>query len=207
MQGPTQGPTHAPSDAPAVRPARPSASRRGAAPGASATSEGPRRTAAGPTPTSLRCLVLTSSDSRTIQTDHGGAYAACALRDAGHDVVDRRVVADDVTAIRAAVLEAVELGGLDVLLTIGGTALGLRDVTPEALLPLFRKSLPGFGEALRRLAWEAEGPHALLTRAAGGVVARTLVLLLPGAPEVVRLAMDQLVVPVVREACAQLRAN
>lgn len=159
----------------------------------------------GEAPVALRCLVLTSSDSRTVQTDHGGAYAARALRDAGHDVLDRRVVADDVTAIRAVVLEAVELGGLDLLLTIGGTALGVRDVTPEAVLPLFRKSLPGFGEALRRLAWEAQGPHALLTRAAGGVVARTLVLLLPGAPEVVRLAMDQLVVPVVREACSQLR--
>lgn len=164
-----------------------------------------RRGPEGEAPVALRCLVLTSSDSRTVQTDHGGAYAARALRDAGHDVLDRRVVADDVTAIRAVVLEAVELGGLDLLLTIGGTALGVRDVTPEAVLPLFRKSLPGFGEALRRLAWEAEGPHALLTRAAGGVVARTLVLLLPGAPEVVRLAMDQLVVPVVREACSQLR--
>lgn len=157
-----------------------------------------------PAGASLRCQVLTSSDSRTVQTDHGGAYAARALRRAGHDVVDRQVVADDVTAIRAAVLEAVEQGGLDVLVVIGGTALGLRDVTPEAVVPLFRKALPGFGEALRRLAWEAQGPHALLTRAAAGVVARTLVLLLPGAPEVVRLATDQLVVPVVREACAQM---
>ena len=156
---------------------------------------------------SLHCLVLTTSDSRTMETDRGGAYAVRVLDAAGHNTVDRRIVADDVAAIRAQVLEAVERHPLDVLVVTGGTALGARDVTPEAIVPLFRKQLPGFGEALRRLAWTSLGPSAVLTRAAAGVIARTLVFLLPGAPEVVRLAMDELVLPVAAEACAQIRGG
>lgn len=153
----------------------------------------------------LSCMVLTTSDSRTLETDRGGAYALHALVVAGHKVVDRHIVLDDVTAIRAQVLDAVEADNLDALIVTGGTSLGNRDVTPEAIVPLFSKVLPGFGETLRRLAFESLGPGALLSRASAGIIARTLVFLLPGTPASVRLAMDKLVTPMLREACGQIR--
>lgn len=153
----------------------------------------------------LCCMVLTTSDSRTLQTDAGGAYAVAALQAKGHRVAARHIVADEVAAIRALVLDAVESGTVDVLVLTGGTSLGPRDVTPDAVAPLFTKQLPGFGEALRRLAYEAMGPTAILTRADAGVITRTLVFLLPGSPKSVELAMDQLVLPVIEEACAQLQ--
>lgn len=155
----------------------------------------------------LFCLVLTSSDSRTLENDRGGAYALEALTRAGHHVVDRHIVADDVTAIRALVLDAVEQERLDVLIVIGGTALAGRDVTPEAIFPLFSKQLPGFGETLRRLAFERWGPRALLSRASAGVIARSMVYLLPGQPESVQLAMDDLVVPMLADGCGQIAAG
>jgi molybdenum cofactor biosynthesis protein B len=161
-----------------------------------------------PTPApQLHCLVLTSSDSRTLQTDRGGAFALGALTEAGHHVVGRHIVADDITAIRALVLDAVEQDQLDVLIVTGGTALAGRDVTPEAISPLFSKVLPGFGETLRRLAFERWGARALLSRASAGVIARTLVYLLPGNPETVELAMEQLVLPMLADGCSQVHAH
>ena len=158
-------------------------------------------------PQPLTCMVLTSSDTRTLETDRGGAYALQALCAAGHKVIDRHIVADEITAIRAQVLDAVESGTLDALIVIGGTALGKRDVTPEAIRPLFQKELPGFGETLRRLAFEAHGPNALLSRASAGVIARTLVFLLPGQPHNATIAIDTLVIPMLQEACRQVRAG
>lgn len=152
----------------------------------------------------LCCMVLTTSDSRTLENDSGGAYATRALQACGHKVVARHIVADEVAAIRAMVLDAVESGSVDVLVITGGTSLGPRDVTPDAVVPLFTKHLPGFGEALRSLAFSSIGPAAMLTRAAAGVITRTLVFILPGPPASVTLAMDQLVVPVIDEACLQL---
>lgn len=152
----------------------------------------------------LCCMVLTTSDSRTLDNDSGGAYAMRALQACGNKVVARHIVADEVDAIRAMVLDAVESGTVDILVITGGTSLGPRDVTPDAVVPLFTKSLPGFGEALRHLAFEAMGPTAILTRATAGVITRTLVFILPGPPASVTLAMDKLVIPVIDEAARQL---
>ncbi len=157
-----------------------------------------------PTAEALCCMVLTTSDSRTLENDSGGAYAVAALQACGHKVVARHIVVDEVDAIRAMVLDAVESGTVDILVITGGTSLGPRDVTPDAVVPLFTKHLPGFGEALRHLAFAAIGPTAILTRASAGVITRTLVFILPGPPKSVALAMDKLVVPVMDEACRQL---
>jgi molybdenum cofactor biosynthesis protein B len=168
---------------------------------------GPQKPTKTKTPLSANarcCMVVTTSDSRTFENDSGGAYAVTALQAQGHSVAARHIVADEVAAIRALVLDAVESGAVDVLVLTGGTSLGPRDVTPDAVVPLFTKQLPGFGEALRRLAFAEIGPSAILTRANAGVITRTLVFILPGPPQSVRLAMDNLVLPVLGEACALL---
>ena len=152
-----------------------------------------------------RCMVLTCSDSRTLQTDRSGAYLAEVLGAAGHRLMDRQVVADDIAAIRARVLEAVESEAVDVLVISGGTGVAPSDVTPDAVVPLFSKRLPGFGESFRQLAVAALGPEAWLSRADAGIIARTLVFIVPGAPPACQLAMDRLILPILPHATSRLR--
>jgi molybdenum cofactor biosynthesis protein B len=150
----------------------------------------------------VRCMVFKVSDSRTMETDEGGAYAVQALAEQGHSVVSRQIVADEVPAIRAQVLDAVESGTIDVLVLTGGTSLGPRDVTPDAVVPLFSKRMPGFGEILRQISFNEMGPSSLLSRADAGVITRTLVFILPGSPSSVRLAMNRLIGPILGPALA-----
>ena len=155
-------------------------------------------------PTTVRCMVFTISDSRTLETDSGGGYLARSLAEQGHSVVARRVVADEVAAIRALVLDAVESGDIDVLLLTGGTGVAPRDVTPDAVVPLFTKRLPGFGEVFRQISYADSGPEAILSRADAGVITRTLLFILPGSPKACRLAMDKLISPILRQAIGLL---
>lgn len=150
----------------------------------------------------VRCMVFKVSDSRTFETDEGGAYAVQALAEQGHSVVSRQIIADEVPAIRAQVLDAVESGDIDVLVLTGGTSLGIRDVTPDAVVPLFSKAMPGFGEILRHISYLEMGPSSLLSRADAGVITRTLVFILPGSPKGVQLAMDRLIGPILGPALA-----
>lgn len=152
----------------------------------------------------VRCMVFTASDSRTVDTDAGGGYIVKTLTDLGHSVVSRQIVADDAAAIRSLVLDAVDGGEIDVLILTGGTGLAPRDVTPEAVLPLFSKRLPGFGEVFRQLSFQQVGPESMLSRADAGVIARTLVFILPGSPHGCRLAMDQLISPILGHAVGLL---
>ena len=156
-------------------------------------------------PQTVRCHVLTVSDSRTLETDEGGAYLARALVEQGHQVTQRQIVADEVAAIRAVVLDVVEGGETDVLLLTGGTGVAPRDVTPDAVLPLFNKQMPGFGEVFRQISYADMGPEAILSRADAGVITRTLVFMVPGSPQACRLAMDKLIAPILRHAIGLLR--
>ena len=156
-------------------------------------------------PKTIRCTVFTISDSRTIETDAGGGYLAQALAEQGYSVMARRIVADEVAAIRALVLDAVEGGEIDVLLMTGGTGVAPRDVTPDAVVPLFSKRLPGFGEVFRQISYDKMGPEAILSRADAGVITRTLVFIVPGSPHACRLAMDELITPILGHAIHLLR--
>jgi len=140
-----------------------------------------------------RCLVLVVSDTRTLDTDEAGRLIAERLTGSGHEVVERAVVPDEVRTIRMRVLTAAEDNGVDAIVLTGGTGLARRDVTPEAVLPLVTRHLPGFGEAFRRISFEEAGVHGLLSRAFAGVVGRTVVFALPGSRKACATAMDQLV--------------
>ena len=156
-------------------------------------------------PASLGFAVVTVSDSRTAETDTGGDAAAERIAAAGHRVEARLLVRDEVAAIRAAVEELLAAPGVDVLVLTGGTGVAPRDVTVEAVSPLFEKPLPGFGELFRMLSHRHVGAAAMLSRAAAGVTAGRAVFLLPGSPRGVVLALDELILPEAGHLVSQAR--
>ena len=153
-------------------------------------------------PASVRCFVLTISDTRTPATDASGDAIARALEGAGHVIDGRRIVRDDADAVRAAVQGAL---GADVVITTGGTGLASRDGTYEALSAIFDKAIDGFGELFRMLSYEQIGSAAMLSRACAGAIGRTAVFALPGAENAVRLAVDKLILPEIGHVVRELR--
>ena len=146
-------------------------------------------------PSEIACGVLTVSDTRTLADDRSGALIVELLEAAGQRVAQRRIVRDEPQQVTAAVRALVAASGVDAVLITGGTGIAARDQTPEAVAGLFTRELPGFGELFRMLSYQEIGAAAMLSRAAGGVVGRTVVLLMPGSTAAVRLAMEKLVLP------------
>ncbi|MDF2441680.1 MAG: molybdopterin adenylyltransferase [Abditibacteriota bacterium] len=157
-------------------------------------------------PEMVRCFVLTVSDTRTEADDRGGALIKELLQAAGHELVGYRVVRDEMDAIRDAVTTARDgISDPDVIVVTGGSGIGTRDVSPEALRPLLTKEMPGFGEVFRMLSWHEVGPATMLSRAFAGVCGRTLLFVLPGSTNAVRLAMEQLIVPELGHLVREIR--
>ena len=146
-------------------------------------------------PESVACAVLTVSDTRTLADDRSGNTIVELLASAGHRVADRVLVRDEPVEVAAAVQALAANESVDAILVTGGTGIASRDQTPEALAGLFTKELPGFGELFRMLSYQQIGAAAMLSRAVGGVVGQTVVLLMPGSTPAVRLAMEQLILP------------
>jgi len=149
--------------------------------------------------------VVTATDSRTPEKDVSGALVRDLATAAGHRVVETVLVADDAALLRAAVAEALAAKAVDVVVVTGGTGLAPRDVTIEAVTPLFDKSVDGFGELFRRLSYDEIGPAAMLSRATAGLVGGKAVFLLPGSPAAVRLALDELLLPELAHLLGQAR--
>ncbi len=139
--------------------------------------------------------MITVSDTRTLETDTGGARVEELLIAAGHRVVGRSVVPDDAGAIAGALGAALAREGLDAVILTGGTGVAPRDVTPEAVEPLLDRIVPGFGELFRMLSYQEIGSAAVLSRALAGLAGGRVVFVLPGSRGAVQLAMDKLVVP------------
>lgn len=151
-------------------------------------------------------FVLTVSDTRDEGSDQGGPLIARTLEEAGHRVVGRALVPDEIEPIRAAVRAACAHPEVELVVLTGGTGIARRDVTPEALEPLLDRQLPGFGELFRMLSHREIGSAAILSRALGGVSGDTVVLALPGSPKALRLALEELVLPEAGHLVAQARA-
>ena len=154
-------------------------------------------------PGSVRCFVLTISDSRTEATDTSGDAIVELLQAAGHQLAGRRIVKDDPAKVRGALKS--QQAAADAIITTGGTGITIRDSTYEAISALFDKHLDGFGELFRMLSYEEIGAAAMLSRASAGTLGRTAVFSLPGSPHAVRLAMTKLILPELGHVVRELR--
>ena len=146
-------------------------------------------------PREAGCAVVTVSDTRTLDTDSGGQTAVDLLVEAGHPVLVREIIPDKPQPMRQLLAELRDRDDVDAVLLTGGTGIGSRDQTCETVSALLDKPLPGYGELFRMLSFEQIGSAAMLSRAAGGLFGRTVVLTMPGSPAAVRLAMQRLILP------------
>jgi len=142
----------------------------------------------------LSIAILTVSDSRTEATDKSGNLLRERLESSGHRLVDKKICKDNIYAIRAIVSKWIAMSALDVIVTTGGTGVTGRDGTPEAITPLFDKTLDGFGEMFRVLSYEDIKTSTLQSRATAGVANATYLFSLPGSPGACKLAWDMLIV-------------
>jgi len=139
--------------------------------------------------------VLTISDTRTMADDRSGDTLAERITTAGHRLAARAIVHDDVEAIRQKVRGWCGDPEIDVVITTGGTGFTGRDVTPEALEPLFEKRMDGFSEVFHRISYDKIGTSTIQSRATGGVLDATFVFVLPGSPGACRDAWDGILGP------------
>ena len=146
-------------------------------------------------PSSVRCVVVTISDTRTEETDTSGRAIADLLTAAGHTVAGRAIVKDDADLVRGTIERHLASGEVQAIITTGGTGITSRDSTYEAVNGLLQKRLDGFGELFRMLSFEQIGPAAIMSRACAGLVAGRVVVSLPGSEGAVRLAMERLLLP------------
>ncbi len=146
-------------------------------------------------PRSVRCFVITISDTRTFDTDTSGRAVADLLAQAGHQIAGRTIVQDDARLVRAVIERQLASLSVDVIITTGGTGISSRDSTYEAVVAMLEKQLDGFGELFRMLSFEQIGPAAMLSRAVAGMAAQRIVVALPGSEAAVRLALERLLIP------------
>jgi molybdenum cofactor biosynthesis protein B len=146
-------------------------------------------------PSSVRCYVLTISDTRKPSTDTSGMAISELLEGNGHEVLGRGIVKDDPDAIRTALAKQLDEPSVQVIITTGGTGITSRDSTYEVVCNLLEKRLEGFGELFRMLSYQEIGPSAMLSRACAGTAQGKIVVSLPGSENAVRLALKQLLLP------------
>ncbi len=142
----------------------------------------------------LNVAVLTVSDSRTEADDSSGRLLVERVEGAGHRVVEKRIVRDDIYAIRAAVSHWIADEAINAVLTTGGTGVTGRDGTPEAVTPLLDKIIEGFGELFRKISWEQIKTSTIQSRCLAGVANGTYLFCLPGSSGACRTGWDELIV-------------
>ncbi|MEO1092021.1 MAG: molybdenum cofactor biosynthesis protein B [Pseudomonadota bacterium] len=142
----------------------------------------------------LRLALLTVSDSRDLADDRSGDALQSLAIEAGHEVVERDLVRDDVALIAERFRAWVAAPGVEVVISTGGTGVTGRDVTPEALAQVVDKDIPGFGELFRMLSFQTIGTSAMQSRATAGVASGTYLFCLPGSTGACRDAWNGILV-------------
>jgi molybdenum cofactor biosynthesis protein B len=143
----------------------------------------------------LAVAVVTVSDTRDLQTDTSGALIVESLAAAGHRIVERQLIRDELLALRALFARLRDEPAVQVVIATGGTGLTARDVTPEALEPLVSKPILGFGELFRSLSYAEIGASTIQSRATAALCEKTLFFVLPGSRNAVRLALEKIILP------------
>ncbi|MGH8061778.1 MAG: molybdenum cofactor biosynthesis protein B [Pseudoxanthomonas sp.] len=141
----------------------------------------------------LNLCVLTVSDTRTPADDKSGDYLVAALQQEGHHLAERAILRDDRYQLRALVSKWIADAGINGVLVTGGTGFTGRDSTPEALLPLLDKEMPGFGELFRAISFEEIGTSSLQSRAFAGLANGTFLFCLPGSTSACRTGWEKII--------------
>lgn len=141
----------------------------------------------------LNIAVLTVSDTRTEADDSSGDFLVDALGADGHQLSARRIVIDDIYQIRAVLSVWIADAAIDAVLITGGTGFSGRDSTPEAVLPLFDKTIDGFGEMFRSLSYQEIGSSTVQSRALAGFANKTVIFCMPGSTGACRTAWSGLI--------------
>lgn len=142
----------------------------------------------------VRIAIMTISDSRTEATDTAGQTLVERLRDAGHELAEKRIVTDDRYRVREILSRWIADPQVPVVITTGGTGLTGRDITPEAVQPLLDKHIEGFGEIFRWLSYKDIGTSTIQSRAFAGLANGTVIFCLPGSPGACRTGWDEIIV-------------
>ncbi len=129
----------------------------------------------------VRIALLTVSDTRTFENDTSGDLLAARIQEAGHVLADRQLLSDDVADLQACVKAWIEDDSVDVVISTGGTGLTGRDITPEAVTPLFEKRIEGFDTVWHMVSYKSVGLSTLQSRACAGVANGTIIFCLPGS--------------------------
>ena len=142
---------------------------------------------------SLNCAILTVSDTRDFSSDTSGEALQTSLQAAGHQLFERAIVKDSVYDVRAVVSQWVAHAEVNVILITGGTGFSQRDVTPEAVLPLFDKTIEGFGEIFRAISFNEIGNSTVQSRAIAGLANQTVIFAMPGSTNACNTAWDGII--------------
>lgn len=142
---------------------------------------------------SVRCAVLTVSDTRDASNDTSGDYLVQEIRSAGHLLVERSLVKDDIYDLRAIISRWIADQNIQAILITGGTGFSSRDSTPEAVSPLLDKTIEGFGELFRQLSYAEIGTSTIQSRAIAGIANRTLIFCMPGSTGACRTAWEGII--------------
>jgi molybdopterin adenylyltransferase len=142
----------------------------------------------------VNIAVLTVSDTRTLKDDKSGDTLVDRIEGAGHVIIDRDIVKDDVLKIVAKLQSWITNAEVDVVISTGGTGVTGRDVTPEAFQEVYEKDIPGFGELFRMLSFDKIGTSTIQSRATAGVAGGTYLFALPGSPGACKDAWDDILV-------------
>jgi molybdenum cofactor biosynthesis protein B len=142
----------------------------------------------------VNIAVLTISDTRTLKDDKSGDILVDRIEGAGHVVIDRDLIKDNVSSIVSKLDGWIRKENVDVVISTGGTGVTGRDVTPEAFQSVYEKTIPGFGELFRMLSFDKIGTSTIQSRATAGVAGGTYLFALPGSPGACKDAWDDILV-------------
>jgi len=143
----------------------------------------------------VKIAILTVSDTRTEANDTSGDALVERLLSAGHKLIERTIVADDLYQLRAVVSRWIADKEVDVVISTGGTGLTGRDITPEAIQLLFDKEIEGVGELFRQVSYEEIGTSTIASRCIGGVANGTFIFCLPGSTGACKTGWDKVIAP------------
>jgi len=146
-------------------------------------------------PKSINCAIITMSDSRTPENDDSGKLIIKLLEKNDHKIIDYSIIKDNKKLINKKINQLTKNKKINAIITNGGTGIAKKDVTIEAIKPLFEKELAGFSSLFAKLSYDSIGSAAVLSRATAGIVNKKIIFCLPGSPEAVELAMDKLILP------------